>query len=311
MQLSREESLRQVRARETAVRVNGSLLASNFQSSTKPVEFFLDVQSPGQDVEFAVKAAGLSAPGVHFVGELAMNGEIRETRDITDLPRDKVLVVPWSQRNLIAHFNPGQTILGFTNLVQVLDFVSRFPAPLDVSTATHEFEPLPKGHLEAELAEAIKAGLCGKNIWFNCNARGVGAVMLARRIVQGFGPMSYEESVNLSRIYAATGIEAEKRTVLRPFRAPHHTVTEQGLLGNKQHPYRGEISLARYGVLLLDEADEFRRSALGLLCDEVRRRKDLVVVLVSYPSYGAPRKHRELDPTQLERWNAVEIKLTR
>jgi predicted ATPase with chaperone activity len=310
MQLSREESLRQARARETAVRVNGSLLASNFQSSTKPVEFFLDVQSPGQDVEFAVKAAGLSAPGVHFVGELAMNGEIRETRDITDLPRDKVLVVPWSQRNLVSHFNPGQTILGFHTLVQVLDFVYRFPTPLDVSTATHDFEPLPKGHLEAELATAIDVAKQGKNIWLNCNAPGVGAAMLARRIVQGLGPMSYEESVNLSRTYAAAGIEAKERTVLRSFRAPHHTVSEQGLLGNKQHPY-GEISLARYGVLLLDEADEFRRSALGLLCDEVRRRQDTVVVLVSYPTYGAPRKHRELDPQELARWNAVEIKLTR
>lgn len=308
MQLSREESLRQTRARETAVRVNGSLLASNFQSSTKPVEFFLDVQSPGQDVEFAVKAAGLSAPGVHFVGELAMNGEIRETRDITDLPRDKVLVVPWSQRNLIAHFNPGQTVLGFQMLVQVLDFVSRLPEPLDLSTATHNFEPLP--HFEGELAKAMEAVKHGKNVWLNCNALGLGAPLLARRILGGLGPMSYEQSVNLSRIYAATGIEAEKRTVLRPFRAPHHTVTEQGLLGNKQHPYRGEISLARYGVLLLDEADEFRRSALGLLCDEVRRRQDVVVVLVSYPTSKESRKHRELDPQALERWNAVEIKLT-
>ncbi len=120
----------EAKARETCVRVNNSLQYCQFGTS-QPLEFFLDVVRPGQDLDYAVRAAGFVVPGVHFEGELTLNGEFRQTHDVWDLPKDKILVVPSVQRHLVAQSNPGQTILGYQHLSQVLDFASRIPAPVE------------------------------------------------------------------------------------------------------------------------------------------------------------------------------------
>lgn len=295
--------------RETRVRVNGSLEYCQFGTSQKPVEFFLDVQRAGQDVDYAVRAAGFTVPGVHFEGELSMNGELRQTRSVWNLPKDKILVVPMTQRNLVAHFNPGQTVLGFQHLSQVLDFASRFAAPPSRELTVNEY--LPPVGVSEHVPLALEAIKHGKNVWINSDTRGAGVSILCKCIAKGLGPLSYEESVDLSRIYCSTGIEAQRLVEFRPFRAPHHTVTEQGMLGNRQYSDRlGEIALAKYGVLLIDEVEEWSRRVLEATCDEARRRQQ-VVVLVSYPTHREPKKIRELGPAELERWNAVEIKLVR
>lgn len=309
MQATKEDSKKLAHARETRVRVNCSLEYCQFGTSQKPVEYFLEVARAGQDVDYAVRAAGFTVPGVHFEGELAMNGELRPTRSVWNLPKDKVLVVPMTQRNLVAHFNPGQTVLGFQHLSQVLDFASRVAVP--PTPDLYVEDPCPPDYaFQDVLRLATEAVRHGKNVWINSDTRGAGATILSKWIKRSLGPLSYEESLDLSRIYCSCGLEAQQLTAVRPFRAPHHTVTEQGILGNRQYPDRlGEISLAKYGVLLIDEVEEWSRRVLEATCDEARRRQQ-VVVLVSYPSFKEPYKLRQIDPEALDRWNAVEVKIT-
>jgi magnesium chelatase family protein len=87
--------------------------------------------------------------------------------------------------------------------------------------------------------------------------------MLARRLPTILPDMSYDEMLEVTRVYSAAGLLAGAGTVgSRPFRAPHHTVTDAGLVGGGLVPKPGEVSLAHHGLLFLDELPEFRRRVL-------------------------------------------------
>jgi magnesium chelatase family protein len=91
--------------------------------------------------------------------------------------------------------------------------------------------------------------------------------MLARRFATILPPMTIEEIIETTRIYSVAGQGSEKSTVFttRPFRAPHHTISDAGLIGGGSIPQPGEVSLAHNGVLFLDELPEFKKHVLEVL----------------------------------------------
>ena len=94
-------------------------------------------------------------------------------------------------------------------------------------------------------------------------APGAGKTMLARRLPTILPEMSYDEMIEVTRVYSAAGLLAGSGTIgTRPFRAPHHTVTDAGLIGGGIVPKPGEVSLAHHGLLFLDELPEFKRRVL-------------------------------------------------
>ena len=96
---------------------------------------------------------------------------------------------------------------------------------------------------------------------------GTGKTMLAKRVRSILPPMSLEEALNTTRIHSIAGVlDAHQSLVAtRPYRSPHHTVSDAGLLGGGTHPMPGEVSLAHHGVLFLDELPEFHRNVLEVL----------------------------------------------
>lgn len=91
--------------------------------------------------------------------------------------------------------------------------------------------------------------------------------MLAKRIPTIMPPMTFEEALETTKIHSICGFLGPKRAFLslRPFRAPHHTISDAGLLGGGGNPSPGEVTLAHHGVLFLDELPEFKRSTLEVL----------------------------------------------
>jgi magnesium chelatase family protein len=90
--------------------------------------------------------------------------------------------------------------------------------------------------------------------------------MLVRRLITILPPMTLAEAIETTRIHSVAGLTGDRTALVttRPFRAPHHTISDAGLIGGGHVPMPGEVSLAHNGVLFLDELPEFRRHVLGV-----------------------------------------------
>jgi magnesium chelatase family protein len=91
--------------------------------------------------------------------------------------------------------------------------------------------------------------------------------MLARRLTTMLPTMTLAEALETTRIHSVAGLTGERTALVttRPFRAPHHTISDAGLIGGGPVPLPGEVSLAHHGILCLDELPEFRRQVLDVL----------------------------------------------
>ena len=114
---------------------------------------------------------------------------------------------------------------------------------------------------------AAEAAVAGMHNLLILGPQGSGKTMLSRRIPTIFPPLTLEESMEISKIYSVTGLLSQEEPMVtrRPFRVPHHTLTENGMCGGGRIPTPGEISLAHLGVLFLDELTEYPKPVLECL----------------------------------------------
>ena len=334
--------------RESIDRIRAALQNTGFRFPTAEITANMapaDIKKEGSGYDLPLAVGILAANGrvdatrlasVMLVGELGLDGRLQPIRGALPIAiraradHYQGLIVPRQNIREAAVVN-NIDVYGMENLTEVVNFFNGDTScqPTVIDTRREFYEQQNVFDLDfsdvrgqESVKRALEVAAAGGHNLIMIGPPGSGKSMMAKRLPGILPPLSLAESLETTQIHSVAGKLARDTSLIsqRPFRAPHHTISQVALVGGGQNPQPGEISLAHNGVLFLDELPELSRSVLEVLRQPLEDRKITISRAkynVEYPCsfmmiasmnpcpcgyYGDPTHHCVCTPGQIQRY---------
>lgn len=300
--------------KEAGERVRTALKNSKYKIPPKRITVNLspaDIRKEGAAFDLAIAVAILVNLGyipqenlkdVLIIGELSLNGDVNRVNGVLPIVCEaagqgcRFCIVPYE--NVVeASVIKGITVFGVRTLREAMELLmapenyesvlKRADNSVKVSGNIPDFSQVSG---QAALKRAAEVAAAGMHNFLMIGPPGSGKTMIASRIPSILPKLSFEESIEITKIYSVAGkLDSENPLVTsRPFRAPHHTTTRSAMAGGGRKALPGEITLANHGVLFLDELPEFDTSVLEILRQPLEEGK--VEISRVYGNYSYPAR---------------------